>query len=228
MHISKELFEIFDRLERSIPLESGWPGGNWPLSGYFEPREFEIVIGAILTQNTNWRNVEKALVRLREADIKDASDLTNCPLPSLEEIVKPAGFFRKKSQLLKRVAEMILGYREQFYTRVKRHALLSIRGIGPETADAILLYACGRPEFIADAYTRRILRRYGFSVVDSYGETKDFLEMRLPPRVALFRRFHALLVEQAKAYCRKVPLCSGCTLRDRCDKEGVQAQTHAD
>jgi endonuclease-3 related protein len=216
------LFKVYDLLQTSLSFEEGWPGGHWPVSGEFEPVEFEIVVGAVLTQNTNWRNVERGLSRLTDAGLTDAGSVMNCPQSTLEDVIRPVGFFRKKSRVLKRVAGAILEFGGSFYSRVIREDLLSIEGIGPETADAILLYACARPEFVADAYARRILERYGLIVDTGYQEAKEVLEAHLPSRVSLYKRFHALLVEHAKQYCRNVPLCFRCILQENCKMALVQ------
>jgi endonuclease-3 related protein len=179
--------------------------------------EFEIVVGAVLTQNTSWKNAERGLASLKDIGLTSAPALSEYPTPRLEQALQPVGFFRKKSRLLKRLSEMILNHPKGFYSFATRNELLSIKGIGPETADAILLYACAKPEFVADNYSRRILERLGLPVGEGYGETKDFIESHLPSDVELFRRFHALLVEHAKYSCRKVPLCSGCVLQRGCD-----------
>lgn len=218
MDIRSELLKVFESLQETLQLEEGWPGGDWPLSGSFAPPVFEIVVGAMLTQNTSWKNVEKGLTRLREKGLTTARDLINCPLSDLEEAIRPVGFFRKKAGLLKRVASTILAYQGEFYSRVTREELLSIEGVGPETADAVLLYACAKPEFIADSYARRILRRYGLPIANGYGESKHLLEANLSQEVGFFRRFHALLVEHAKESCRKVPRCPSCVLNQGCKK----------
>jgi len=159
VHIRNELFRVYERLETTPSLDQGWPGGEWPVSGEFEPVEFEIVIGAILTQNTNWKNAERGLVRLRDIGLIDAERIDGCRSAILEDAIRPVGFFRQKSAVLKRLAGTILEFGQSFYSRVLREDLLSVKGIGPETADAILLFACGRTEFVADAYGRRIFHR---------------------------------------------------------------------
>jgi len=221
VEVRRALFRIYHSLETSLSLAEGWPEGRWPVSGKFRPTEFEIVIGAILAQNTNWKNAEKALIRLSIAGIQDAQSLELCPQSNLENAVKPAGFYRKKSIVLKHAAQAVLEAGEKFYSGVTRQQLLSINGIGPETADAILLYACLKPEFVADAYARRILGRYGLSVGESYSEAKEFVEAHLSGQVKFYQRFHALLVEHAKECCRKVPQCPKCVLKGECQMAGL-------
>lgn len=207
---------VYKCLRESIFLDEGWPEGNWPISGAFQPVEFEIVVGAILTQNTNWRAVKSCLSRLVDAGLRDTGSVLRSSPSTLENAIRPAGFFRKKSLLLKRVAGAILDFDGDFFAQVTRKDLLSISGIGPETADAILLYACGRPEFVADGYTRRIFGRLGLLENRGYQDAKMVLESHLPSQVSLFREFHALLVEHAKIFCKKVPRCSSCVLRKDC------------
>jgi len=215
----KALLDLYQALEASVSLEGVWPEGNWPVTAQFEPTEFEIVVGAVLTQNTNWRNVEKGLSRLIDTGLTDVGKVSMCPTAVLEMAVRPVGFFRRKALVLKRLSALILRYGEDFYARVHREELLSISGVGPETADAILLYACARLEFIADGYTRRILGRFGvLDHVRSYQEAKRILEFHLPSRLEVYRKFHALLVEHAKNSCRKEPLCSICFLREKCQR----------
>ncbi|MGW8181741.1 MAG: endonuclease [bacterium] len=221
MEIRRELFKIYHLLETSLSLAEGWPGGRWPVSGGFKPPEFEIVVGAILSQNTNWKNVEKALRRLSIGGIKDAQSILSCPQSTLENAIRPAGFYRKKSIVLKHTAKTILEVGKHFYSVVTRERLISINGIGPETADAILLYACLQPEFVADAYARRILGRYGLLVEEGYSEAKQFFEAHLSAHVKFYQLFHALLVEHAKECCRKVPLCPKCVLQEDCQMTGL-------
>lgn len=216
MQIRKELLKVLDRLDTSLTLENGWPGGDWPVGREFQPFEFEIVVGAILTQNTQWKNVETVLSRLVDAGLTSAERISRCQSPILEGTIRSARFFRQKSAVLKSLAGAILESGDSFYSRVSRDRLLQVSGVGPETADAILLYACGRCEFVADSYARRFLRRYGFLEDVTYQKAKDFFETHLPADVKVYRRSHALLVEHGKALCRSVPFCQGCLLQKEC------------
>jgi endonuclease-3 related protein len=216
MQTRTELLDVYDRLRDTISLDQGWPGGEWPVSGEFQPVEFEIVAGAVLTQNTSWNNAERALRQLRHARLTSATQIGSCQTHVLEDAIQPAGFFRRKAEVLKELSKIILRCEDSFYRRVRRDELLKVKGIGPETADAILLYACKKPEFVADTYARRILSRYGLLEEASYQEGKEFVESHLPVDGGLYGRFHALLVEHAKQHCRSIPLCTGCVLREGC------------
>jgi endonuclease-3 related protein len=211
------LIKIFQTLENSYPSPKDWPNGEWPLSGEFKPRRLEVVVGAILTQNVNWRNVEKALGRMIEEQLVTADGIEGCSQAFLEQTIRSAGFYRQKAKRLKGIAQFILAYPGDFYSQVPREKLLSIPGIGPETADSILLYACDRPHFVVDAYTRRLFTRYGFlSPKASYQEVQHSFESHMPVDVPLYKRSHALIVEHAKRTCRKTPLCKDCVLRKEC------------
>jgi len=220
------LIKICQTLEKAYPSPEGWPHGEWPLSGEFRPRRLEIVVGAVLTQNVNWKNVEKALSRMIEEQLVDADRIDRCPQAFLENTIRSAGFYRQKAKRLKGMTQFILAYPGEFYSEVGREELLSIQGIGPETADSILLYACDRPHFVVDAFTRRIFSRYGFlSYKASYQEVQQFFESHLPTDVSLYKRFHALIVEHAKQICKKTPVCQDCVFRKRC--QGARGARHA-
>jgi endonuclease III related protein len=189
----------------------------WPISGKFNPPELEIALGCILTQNTNWKNVEKALTNMIDAKLTTAKKIADCDRKRLESIIRPAGFFSQKSLRLKKLCKHILDYEGDFYRDVTREELLAINGIGNETADSILLYACGKPEFVIDAYTIRMLTRMG--VLDDnakYMDTKMLFESSLKKDAKLYREFHALIVEHAKANCKKVPVCKECAVSRNC------------
>ncbi len=214
---TSSLIKIFQTLEKAYPSPKGWPHGEWPLSEKFKPLRLEVVVGAILTQNVNWKNVEKALSRMIEEQLVEADCIERCPQAFLEDTIRSAGFYRQKAKRLKGIAQFILAYPGEFYSEVRREELLSIPGIGPETADSILLYACDRPHFVVDAYTLRLFTRYGFlSRKGSYQEVQQFFESHLPADVPLYKRFHALIVEHAKQICRKTPVCKDCVFRTEC------------
>lgn len=197
-------------------LESFGPQGWWPAR-----TRWEVICGAILVQNTNWRNAELALKNLRQAGAITRQRLRQIPLEELQVLIRPAGFFRQKARALHNIANWIeQTHRDSLKplfaqeTDVARAQLLALTGIGPETADAILLYAGGHPVFVADAYTRRILTRHELlSPAADYDDTQEFLHQHLPPDEALFNEFHALLVETAKRFChRNVAHCEECPL----------------
>ncbi len=188
----------------------------WPARG-----PFEVMVGAILTQNTAWKNVERAIANLREAGVLEPLALAALSMDALAELVRPAGFFRVKAARLKALVDFLM---EHYQGKVEamaqepgwylREKLLGVHGVGEETADSILLYALEKPYFVVDAYTRRILTRQGIiSGKESYGEIQGLFMDELPADVELFKEFHALLVELGKNYCRaKKPLCDQCPL----------------
>jgi endonuclease-3 related protein len=205
---------IFNRL-----LERFGPRFWWPAE-----TPFEVCIGAILTQNTNWTNVEKAIRALKQAGIMTPAPLRDIAAEELAQLIRPAGYFNLKSARLKDFISWLYlnhdGSLEQMFT-VEWHALrlelLRVRGIGPETADSILLYAGKRPTFVVDAYTRRLFHRLGLLAEGAgYDETRILFMDHLPSDAQLFNEYHALIVEQCKQFCRKKPLCQGCPLRTIC------------
>ena len=222
------LTEIFRQL--GLSYREKWETENrrklrdwWPVSGKFTPPQLEIAAGAILTQNTGWRNVERALEKMEKEGLLDAATIAGCGARKLGRVIRPAGFFAQKAGTLKALCRLVLEFDGDFCARVTREQLLGIKGIGKETADSILLYACGRPEFVVDAYTWRIFGRYGMLKKGmKHGEIKEFFESRLPRDAKLYREFHALIVEHAKQTCRKKPLCELCPLSAGCRKVTVQ------
>ena len=179
----------------------------WPVSGFTEPKEWEICIGAILTQNTSWTNVEKALLNLRNADCRTADDILKMDIRKLKKLINPAGFFNQKSKRLKIFARYVIdsfGSVENFLKSATREDLLNVNGVGNETADSMLLYACGKPYFVVDAYTRRIFSRLG--IIDQswqYERVRELFENSILRDVKVYREFHALIVKHAKECCRK-------------------------
>ncbi len=177
----------------------------WPISEKFRPPELEICIGTILTQNTNWKNVEKALENLIDAKKLTTESIASCPLPTLETIIKSSGFYKQKAERLRDFCKFINDFEGDFYRDITREKLLAIGDIGPETADSILLYACGKPYFVVDAYTRRMFSRLGLIKGDEdYEILRGFFESRLPEDVELYKEFHALIVEHEKRNSRSL------------------------
>jgi endonuclease III related protein len=221
------LLELHD-----ILLAAYGPRGWWPLTGSagrggldargYHPRDFsqprsprgrfEIIVGAILTQNTAWTNVEKALDGLRAAGIRLPSDLRSCRTARLAGLIRSSGYYNQKAKKLKRAAALFSAPGALSRRGApSRETLLAQWGIGPETADSILLYAFHEPLFVVDAYTRRILSRIGLlDARAGYAQVQGFFHAQLPPRHELFNEFHALLVEHAKVHCRTTPACGGC------------------
>jgi endonuclease-3 related protein len=201
----------------------------WPASALLLPRErkLEICVGAILTQNTNWQNVEKALARLIEAGRMSVPALHAIDQADLAELIRPAGYFNVKAKRLGNfighVAERHDGDIDALLDRPAgelREDLLGISGIGPETADSMILYAAGKCTFVVDAYTRRVFSRHGLIGEDfDYQAVKDFCESHVPARVGLYNDYHAQLVAVGKTYCRPTARCAGCPL-DRFPRRG--------
>jgi endonuclease-3 related protein len=186
---------------------------------------YEVIAGAVLTQNTAWTNVEKAIANFGAALSPEV--VAGIELPDLAEIIRPAGFFNQKAAYLKAVTAWFSGYgydvsavRSEPVGKLRRE-LLSVKGVGPETADSILLYAFGFPAFVVDAYTVRLCRRYRIDAGESYSEVKTRFESELPQNTEIYNRFHALIVINAKEHCRKKPSCAGCPVCGKCAKYGV-------
>jgi len=206
------LQEAFDRLHAAYGPRHWWPAKT----------PFEVLVGAVLVQNTSWQNVEKAIDRLREYDLLEPHALYAVPVEELEELIRPAGYFRIKARRLRNLLEFLVdryhgSLDAMFQTPLAelREGLLRVNGIGPETADSILLYAGGLPTFVVDAYTHRVFARHGWIAFDAdYYQIKDHFESGLPQDAALFNEYHALLVEVGKRHCRKQPQCHDCPLAD--------------
>ncbi len=214
---------VFDRL-----LKAYGPQGWWPVSVnssepvYFAARKlssrqkFEICVGAILTQNTNWENAKRAIVELNKLGLMSPEKIMATSRRKIRKAVKSSGYYNQKTEKIISLSRHLerYGFNINAFFKVKnlREELLSIRGIGPETADSILLYAKGEREGIGDAYTRRILSRIGFPV-KTYDDAKQLLESEFSGDMS---EFHALLVRLGKEVCKAIPLCGCCPLRTEC------------
>lgn len=177
----------------------------------------EIVIGAILTQNTNWLNVERSLENLHLADKLSMAALAEADAAEVAELIRPSGYHNKKSRVLIDVSQAISNYQASRIIADFRPWLLSLKGIGPETADSILLYGYKLPIFVIDAYTIRIFSRLGLCPARiSYHELQDWFMQHLLPETDLYREYHALLISHAKTFCLKKPKCAACPLRAIC------------
>jgi len=178
--------------------------------------QFEIIAGAILTQNTSWKNAGKAINNLALGGVLSPDAIQRARESELAEMIRPAGYYNQKAERLKLFARALANWRSE----PTREALLSITGIGPETADSILLYAYGRPCFVIDAYTRRLLSRLGIAREDApYEELQRLFHKEIPPaekNIQAYKEFHALIVRLCKDFCRKEPVCSGCPLGEIC------------
>jgi endonuclease III related protein len=183
---------------------------------------FEMVVGAILTQNTNWKNASKAIDRLKQAGLLSLENIDSLSLEELASCVRPAGYYNVKAQRLKNLGRMLL---EEYGGDLSllanedwqqsRQKLLSVKGIGEETADSILLYACAQPVFVVDTYTHRVFSRHNLLEEEcSYGDIQERFMDHLPADAALFNEYHALIVRVAKEYCKKNnPCCAACPLQ---------------
>ena len=199
-----------DLLHRFGP-QGWWPGRS----------PFEITTGAILTQHTAWSQAARAVAALRARRLLDPHALAEATDATLHAAIRPAGTYRLKARRLRDFCAWLLERFDGRFERMRRapleavrRELLAVAGLGPETVDAILLYAAGRPVFVADAYARRVLSRHRLlSARADYETARAFVEAHLPSDPALFNELHALLVAVGKAYCRSIPLCLECPLR---------------
>jgi len=204
--------EVYEKLLEHFGPQHWWPGQS----------PFEVALGAILTQNTNWRNVERAIANLKAAGALQPQAIASMPVERLSELIRPAGYYRQKAKRLQTFARWLIRRYDGSIERMAeqdcerlRAELLSLSGIGAETADSILLYAAGKLTFVVDAYTLRIAVRHGWVEPEvSYEELKQYFEERLPAELPVYNEMHALLVQVGKQFCqRRKPLCDSCPLR---------------
>ncbi|MFQ5925516.1 MAG: endonuclease III domain-containing protein [Dehalococcoidia bacterium] len=208
------LLEVYHRLLARYGPQHWWPAED----------PFEVIVGAILTQSAAWINVERAISNLKAAKALTPAALRDLPLDRLAHLVRPSGYYNAKAMKIKAFVERLRRYGdlERLFaldTQSLRQELLSIHGVGEETADSIILYAARKPVFVIDAYTRRILHRLGIAPIyrgDNYRALQALFTENLPQEEGLYNEYHALLVRHGKEVCRKVPLCSPCCLRDLC------------
>ena len=208
----QRLMEMFALLSNHFGPQNWWPAET----------ELEMMVGAVLTQNTNWKNVEKAIENLKSRSMLSLEGLHSLSAAELAHEIRPAGYFNIKAKRLKNLISFLVeSYQADLSlfledeTQNLRQGLLSVKGIGPETADSILLYAARRPVFVIDAYTHRILCRHNMSEEQTdYNELQVLFMDHLPEDLALFNEFHALIVQAGKAYCRRKPLCNRCPLEE--------------
>ncbi|MCX6776063.1 MAG: endonuclease III domain-containing protein [Candidatus Micrarchaeota archaeon] len=207
---------IYKKLLKHFGKQYWWPAES----------EFEVIVGAMLTQQSTWRNVEKAIVNLKRERLLTPKAIAQASVPELQKCVRPTGFYRQKARRLRDFARYLErkynGKLELLFSKpVKdtRDELLSLDGIGPETADSILLYAGGKLIFPIDAYTKRVYERLGLAE-GHYSELQKFFHYNLPRDLVVYKEMHALIVELAKDYCSKnKPLCGECPLREQCSFE---------
>jgi len=203
------LLAIYHRLYAAFGAQHWWPGET----------PFEVAVGAVLTQNTAWRNVERAIANLKGAGCLELAPLPALPEARLAELLRPAGYFNVKARRLRNLLVHLRDHGGELTTYLagdlgrRREELLAVNGLGPETVDSILLYAGNRPTFVCDAYTRRLLTRHGL-----IGEGASYEAMRalfmdhLPADVALYNEYHALIVRTGYHHCKPQPRCAACPL----------------
>lgn len=211
-NLSRTLLSIYNALLHEYGDRHWWPADS----------PFEMMVGAILTQNVSWKNAARAISNLKDAGLLTPSGIKETPPVELASLIKPASFMNVKARRLKSYAEWYcaeFGGDIQRMSKVEtptlRRMLLSVNGIGEETADSILLYACGKPVFVVDAYTRRVLGRLGLIRGNPpYSEIQCLFMENLPKDTELFKDYHAQIVQLAKDRCRRKPLCCSCPLRN--------------
>ena len=221
--ISQTLLNIYHQLMARYGPQNWWPAQ--------EP--FEIIVGAILTQSAAWGNVEKAITNLKQAKVLSPEALRQMSLPELARLVHPCGYYNAKALKLKSFAYWLGNHYADDLNKLLatetyhlRQQLLSIHGIGQETADSIILYAANKPIFVIDAYTRRIINRIGLAPENSsYTAYQAFFMHNLSPDAKLFNEYHALFVCLAKNVCRSRPLCQQCCLNNICHSSVVDADS---
>jgi len=210
----QSLLQIFDLLRSSYGPQHWWPGDS----------PFEVIVGAVLTQNTAWHNVAQAIANLKREGLLQPAALLQAEPDAVKALLAPAGYYNIKYDRLMSLLRFLDGYGTDL-ERLRslpleglRAGLLEVKGVGPETADSILLYALQRPVFVVDAYTRRLFSRlgYGWMEAASYDQVQGFFMEALSPDTALYNEFHALIVVHSKDTCKKRPLCEGCCLRSLC------------
>ena len=209
---ARSLRRLYDALQALYGEQPWWPADS----------PFEIMVGAVLTQNAAWSNVEKAIERLKAAGLMSLPALLDTTHEQLAETIRPSGYYNIKARRLRNLCLFLdrAGGLEAFAARSlddQRAALLGVNGVGPETADDILLYALDRPVFVIDTYTRRLLRRYGLARGDEdYERLRALFEQAIEQDVYLYQQYHALIVMHAKETCRKSPQCARCALTNDC------------
>ena len=205
---------VYSGLKKHYGWQQWWPAET----------DFEIMVGAILTQSTSWSNVEKAIDSLKSAHALDLEIINEMPRDHLSQLIYSAGFHNVKPDRLKSLSSYLLANFDGKIEALKRlptgrarSQLLALDGIGPETADAILLYALGKSVFIVDTYTKRLFTRLGYSVEqDSYDSWQTFFASQIHKSTYTFQQYHALIVEHSKARCKSKPICNSCPLASYC------------
>ncbi len=230
-----KIAEIYEILEKKFGNLNWWPIDNIYHKKNSTDQRFEIIIGAILTQNTAWSNVEKALKNLKEKNKLDIRSILEIQDDELKKLIRPSGFFNQKSKRLKNISrffsENYNSNLDLFFkkdTKKIRKELLEINGIGKETADSILLYAGKKPIFVVDLYTKRLCKRLPIKIENSYDPVQKYFEKKLKKKYEkkelfkVYNQMHALIVELSKKYCKKTPICKNCPLNKHCQKRKIK------
>jgi endonuclease III related protein len=211
--------QVYQHLFKSLGPQFWWPGDS----------PFEIMVGAVLVQNTAWKNVERGIANLKQANLLTPRKIYGLPLEDLAELIRPAGYFRIKAQRLHNLVKFFVErYRGSIAAMQRvdvarlREELLAVNGIGPETADSILLYAIGKPVMVVDTYTNRVFARHGWMPHGTkYHSLQAHLTEQLPVDPSIYNEFHALLVHVGHHYCSPVPRCESCPLRELLPVSGI-------
>lgn len=228
---------VFQELKNAFGEQGWWPVSDSPngkaeykkrekLKGF---QQFEVCVGAILTQNTAWTNAEKAIENLKQKKIFSVRTIANAKPETIAGLIKPSGYFNQKTKRLQLFCRHVLKEHKTVSgfllqpTKKLRTELLELHGIGPETADSIILYAAQQPVFVVDSYTRRFVERY-YGKKMGYEQTQQFFESKLPQKAELFNEFHALLVGHAKQHCKTRPDCEACFLKKTCLQKNVNGK----
>ncbi|MDP2907214.1 MAG: endonuclease [Nanoarchaeota archaeon] len=216
-----KILQVYETLLEKYGFQGWWPvldassnssvyDKSFPERERTSDERFEICIGAVLTQNTSWQNVEKALYNLKIKKLLSLNKLETVNVKSLASLIKPSGYYNQKAKKIKEVIKFLKSGKE-----INRENLLSVWGVGPETADSILLYAYNKPIFVIDAYTKRVMNRLGFKE-NSYEDLQRLFMQNLPKDVQVYNEYHALLVRLGKEFCKKKPSCKECPILKNC------------
>lgn len=211
---NKVIYQIFQTLYNFYGPQRWWPAET----------KLEVIIGAILTQNTSWQNVERAILNLKNCGLIDINKLSNIHNSDLAKLIRPSGFFNIKTKRLKAIVKFLkdnysgkLSIAKKQTLKVLRQELLNVYGIGKETADSILLYGLDKPIFVVDKYTKRVLTRHRLIADNSdYDKIQQLFMSNLPKnhqRIKIYKEYHALLVQLSKDFCRAKPLCEKCPIK---------------
>lgn len=217
-----KVFKIYEKLYSRLGPRHWWPAET----------PFEVMVGAVLTQNTSWTNVEKAILNLKQQKLLDPDSLNRIPRRKLADLIKPSGYYNIKAKRLKSLVGFLMHNFKGDIVLMRRHdqkalrrELLLVHGIGPETCDSIMLYALNKPVFVIDAYTKRIFSKCGIvKEGGTYDELQRLFMESLPRSVKLYNEYHALIVQLGKEICRKIPKCNLCPINKLCYNAKVEGR----